>query len=141
MSNPIEVVQNLVLDTLEPFMLRLAALEEQVGTLESIAISDAEVEAARATQAAYQEAADEMTPESHANGATVLPAAVEEILALHRLDATPQQWVFRGGKREQAPEGMWEITCAVCSDHKIDWREGDPEPPRCKTVKILTRGY
>lgn len=153
--NPLEVVQNLILDTLEPFLERLTMLEAHTTELNHrLTALDGRLEthgdylrvvaggkATSATETAQNTVAEVKAPEKAPNGATVLPAAVEEILALHRLDATPQQWVFRNGKQEQAPEGMWEVSCSVCSDHKIDWQQGDPEPPRCKTVKILTRGY
>lgn len=138
--NPLEVVQNLILDTLEPFIDRLEALEQHVNVVAQ-GVDALSVQVPRDPETARNDLADVETPQSTPNGATVLPAAVEEILALHRLDATPMQWVFQDGKQQQAPEGMWEITCSVCADHKIDWRQGDPEPPRCKTVKILTRGY
>lgn len=132
-AQAIEMVQNMILDTIQPFVARLSAVEASVSTV--LAVNSAEA-------ALSHEQAQEgvQTPEKPLNGSTVLPGVVEEILALHRLDATPQQWIFQGGKQQQAPEGMWEITCAVCSNHKIDWREGDPEPPRCKTVQILLRG-
>jgi hypothetical protein len=132
MTNPLEVVQNLILDTLEPFIVRLEALEQRAAAVTNVMGG----EATAAPQRAQKPEAKVGTPEKTSS---VSEDRVEAVLALHRLDAVPQQWVFKGGKRESAPDGMWEITCAVCSDHKIDWKEGDPPPPRCKTVNLLTR--
>lgn len=121
----IEVVQNLVLDTVAPFIERLRSLESTVESLLS--------EASEVTHA--QEAAQE-TMGSKIPGDEEAQSRLDKIIEAHPLDAVPALWQFVGGKREQAPDGVWEVSCRVCKDHIIQWQKGDPEPTPCKTVRI-----
>lgn len=65
-----------------------------------------------------------------------LQQRLDAIKAIHRLDATPVQWV-RGsdGKQVEAPEGLWEISCTACN-YTTNFKDGQPQPKPCKTVRL-----
>lgn len=122
-AQAIEVVQNLVLDTIQPFVQRLNDLEQTV----------LDFSATPAPAVRDDEPNKEVV--RTAQPGDVLQERLDKIIDMHVLDAVPALWQFVGGKREQAPEGLWEITCRVCKDHMLTWKQGDPEPQRCKTVR------
>lgn len=66
-----------------------------------------------------------------------LQQRLDQIKALHKLDATPVQWTRDGtGKMVEAPEGLWEISCTACN-HKTYYREGkDGQPQQCPTWRL-----
>lgn len=126
-ARSIEVVQNIVLDTMSPFVERLRNLE---------AVYQDHIIPLISTPAPAQEPAQAPEePEAAPVDQGPLQARLDAIVEMHRLDAVPALWTFVGGKREQAPEGLWEITCAVCKDHTLTWKQGDPAPRRCATVR------
>jgi DNA-directed RNA polymerase subunit RPC12/RpoP len=124
------VVQNLVLDTIEPFITRIRNLEDAVHTLAVRAEEPVEAPAVAQVADTAIKVAERAT-----DIADVLQDRLDAVIALHALDATPAQWIYQGGKQEAAPDGLWEIECRACG-YKVTWMQGDPEPKRCKTVQM-----
>lgn len=134
-GNPIEIVQHLILDILQPFIMRIDALEEHVNVV-AHGVDVLSVRAPDVPTAPQQAQVD--TPVTN-KALEVLEGRVEAVVAMHRLDASPAQWEQdQSGKRVMAPEGLWELTCSGC-DYSVMWMQGDKDPRRCKTVETLTR--
>lgn len=126
-TKSIEVVQNLVLDTIEPFIKRLADLEQTVLDFATTPMpADPQVAALADTVVKVVEHA---SVENEA-----LQARLDAVIALHKIEAKPAQWIFAGGKQEAAPDGLWEITCSGCT-WTTTWTRGDPDPEGCRTVR------
>lgn len=124
----IEIIQNVVLDMMQPLIQRISDLEKTLTDVLSKPMPDETQELDSRTAQLVAEVAQ-----------GPLEARLEAVIALHTLDAVPLLYTLLNGKQEQAPDGMWEITCRVCKDHKLTWRQGDPDPRRCKTVELATR--
>ena len=122
----IEMIKRIIADDTADLRERIQHLEQRNVMSQPVSIDVDDEPIAHGKDLVYQE---------HAND---LQDRLQKIKAVHRLDASPVQYVRdqSTGKMVDAPDDLWEIQCAACNDKPTYWRKGDPEPPHCETWRL-----